>query len=126
MSKHIADTILEQIRCGRGVDGSAGTPCLMAWGARAFRWHPASEEKRHLGALSFRVSGFLFKGVVQIELAYSDTYRIRLLKQYDGDEVKLIEDVYFEDLTTFIDREVEHPADAAEYQRLNEQAVYRL
>ncbi len=128
MSKEVADTILTQILAGRGVDGTPGNACMGAWGTHAVRWHEPSQTDKHLGALSFRVQGFLFKGIVKVELAYNDTYRIRLLTKHDGPEIKLLGDVYFDDLTRIIDREVEHPGvtEEARYQQLISQAAYNI
>lgn len=108
MSQEIANTILTQIRAGAGVDGKAGTICLMAWGARAFRWHRESSDEGYLGALSFIVRGFRFRGYVKVKLMYSDTYTISFSLKRDGKAARdPIEDVYFDQLTEILDDAIE-------------------
>ena len=124
--KELAETILSQILQGRASDGGLGYHCMMAWGAHAYRYHRESKEEKHLGALSFRVNGFLFRGIVQVELTYSDTYRIRLKKRYSESVKQTVEDVYCDELTAQIDQLIEHPGDQGTYEQLCDQALYSL
>lgn len=75
MSNHmqVASTIKEQLRAG-------GVMKVMSWGARD--WTAGEACKEHYGALFFRVSGRKFKGIIEIALMPSDTYRVTLLKPW--------------------------------------------
>lgn len=86
---------------------------LMSWAARDFMgtsWSVHNETV--LGVLRFRVSGAKHKGLVEVALMPSDTYRVTLFKMDkrapNGYKIMdTIEDVYFDVLTEVIDRRVE-------------------
>lgn len=107
-SLHIANVIREQINYGVGVDGSSGMICSMAWGANRFTGC-GEETEEHQGWLSFQVRGRKFKGAVKIKLLWNDTYRVEFWKvrRPSIKMVHAVEDVYFDQLTSLIDRYVE-------------------
>lgn len=105
MTNHIevAKIIKDQLRHG-------GLMKVMSWGARD--WTAAPACKDHSGGLFFRVSGAKFKGIIEIVLMPSDTYRVTLLKPWKSAPkgfkvVDTIEDIYWDVLTDVIDRRVE-------------------
>jgi hypothetical protein len=105
MTNHmqVATIIKDQLRAG-------GLMKVMSWGARD--WTAAPSCTDHLGALFFRVSGRKFKGIIEIALMPSDTYRVTLLKPWKSAPkgfkvVDTIEDVYCDVLTDVIDRRIE-------------------
>lgn len=94
----IATTIRNQILtlCGPMVVGS--------WGANSFT--ALCEGEGVLGGLSFKVNGRLHKGLVKVSLTPADMYRVEFINRRSR-TVKVIEEVFAEDLGHFIDQTVE-------------------
>jgi len=103
----VAQTIKDQLRMTGGIF------VVGSWGAREWLGTPASVHGDViLGALRFRVSGRKFKGIIEIALMPSDTYRVTLFKmdkrQPRGIKiVDIIEDVYWDNLVKIIDEKIE-------------------
>jgi hypothetical protein len=89
----IAKTIYAQLK-------QLGGMKFWCWGATNF---VGSEEER---SLSFKVDGMKFKGYVTIVLNYMDTYDITFTNK-KGDEVKEVNNVYFDGMVDVIDNYVE-------------------
>lgn len=105
---NVANTIRQQIHHGVGVDGSAGSICMMAWGASQFVGC-GEETENNQGWLSFRVQGRKFKGTVKVKLMWNDTYRVEFWKGR-GTKIRVVDsadDVYFDELAPTIDLYVE-------------------
>ena len=109
MTNHmeVAKIIKSQMCAGRDVIK------VMSWGAHAWTATPSSVVRDGVdGALQFRVSGRKFKGIIEIALMPSDTYRVtlfRLLKSAPNG-VKIVgtmDDIYCDVLTDVIDRRIE-------------------
>jgi hypothetical protein len=80
-----------------------GAPIVWSWGARDWQALVAYENFR--GGLRFRVSGALFKGIVEVRLTGADLYDVHLIR---GKSCKQIADgIYFDQLTEVIDHAVE-------------------
>ena len=100
--KMIADTIRQQIRA---IDPWA----LMAYGATNLM--VLNENQMYRGGLSMKVRGQRFKGVLEIQLMYNDTYRVRTYNQ-KLDRVKdEVSDVYCDMLVSVLDDLVENERD---------------
>lgn len=117
-TQQVAETIRQQLLGG-------GRFKVMSWGVRS--WSCGETEKGN-SFLAFRVSGFIFKGIVKIILWGNDTYTIHLVKNEKGVEVikKEVEGVYNEDLTDVVDGLVEKCADDEKYEKQVNKAVYRF
>ena len=92
-SMQIAQTILDQIRY---FDRSA----LMAWGAKNFLAMPESKEYR--GGLRMNVNGLTFKGIVAIELTWTDEYVVSFITK-KGEVQKECKGVYCDNIVPVID-----------------------
>lgn len=90
----IAMTIRQQLYAG-------GVPVVWSWGTH--EWLALPKTKNFDGGLQFRVQGRLYEGLVQVLLAYDDTYTLKFPKtpdvQFTG--------VYFDMLTDLINGIVE-------------------
>lgn len=106
----IANTILSQIRAGRGADNKPGVQLMMCWG---FRQPVALPEMTiaddfYLGGVQFRVSGFKHKGLVRVLLRGDDTYTVQIGFNRKGFRVKEeLEMIYCDQLTEIVDGLVE-------------------
>lgn len=110
MSEHmnIANTILAQLKAGADSYGNRGIHLMMCWGAREFVAMPATKE--HDGALRFRVSGALHKGLVLVKYhRCPDLYTIEIGRVVKGEwrVKKTVERVYCDQLADLIDNCVE-------------------
>ena len=79
----------------------------MTWGANTFFGGGECEASR--GFLQFKVGGMKFKGLVKIKLEWNDTYTVEFWKGR-GTKIRIVDsvsEVYFDNLTTVIDRFVE-------------------
>ena len=105
---NVANTIRDQIAAGVGVDGSKGFVCMMAWGSKNLTGSGEQTEKDR-GFLSFQVKGSKFKGAVKVRLMWDDTYRVEFwtTRRPTFRMKSAIDGVYFDNLTTVIDRFVE-------------------
>lgn len=110
MKEHmiIAETIRDQIRAGYDNHGNPGMRLMMMWGAREYVAMPACAE--HDGALRFRVSGALHKGLVLVKYhRCPDLYTIEIGRVVKGEwrVKKTVERVYCDQLADLIDNCVE-------------------
>ena len=114
----VANTIRQQLYGG-------GMSKVMSWGARG--WACGETEKGN-SFLAFRVSGFIFKGIVKVILWGNDTYTIQLVKREKGVDVvkKEIAGIYNDDLTDVIDGMVEKAGSQEEYEKKVQKAVYKF
>ncbi len=96
--------IFQQIISGQGADGSSGQACWLSWGASELTALEETHEYR--GGICFRTQGFKHKGKVFVWLSWLDTYVLEFLP--DKGEKKVIDDIYFDNLTFAIDRNVEY------------------
>lgn len=103
---NVPEEILNQIR-------TLGRVEMMCWGSHAFK---AISDKMltqdfgpHLGALSFKVQGMLFKGDVAVVLKLDDTYTVHFgtLRKGRFNSKQSFSDVYFDNLVGIIDSTVE-------------------
>lgn len=80
------------------------TPAVWSWGARD--WQALSAYSGGIrGGLRFRVSGQLFKGIVEVRLTGADLYDVHLIR---GKTVKVLaEGLFFDQLNEAIDYAVE-------------------
>lgn len=93
----IARTISDQIRAGVTHDGISGSRAILCWGSRQFT---------NIGnGLAFRVSGMMFKGIVEVKLNSHDLYDIHFIKAGKLKEASL--GVFCDQLTAIIDNFVE-------------------
>lgn len=93
----IARTISDQIRAGITTDGISGNRAMLCWGAR---------QLTNIGdGLAFRVSGFNFKGIVEIILNNNDLYDVKFIKA--GKLKHSYHDVYCDCLTNMLDNYIE-------------------
>jgi hypothetical protein len=93
--ERVADIILGQIR-------ATDRMALFAWGTSKYIAYPSTDT--HNGALSFEARNnpnFREKVIVKVELAYNDTYTIRLFKY--NKEIITKSDVYCDQLVEVID-----------------------
>lgn len=107
--------IMQQIMAGFGADGSSGKACWMSWGAQDPK--ALEETSQYRGGLVFRTQGFKHKGKVFVWLSWLDTYVIEFLP--DKGEKTVIQDIYYDNLTFAIDRNVEY---TSSYEKDVEQA----
>lgn len=92
-----ARIISNQLRAGRTQDGTNGTIAMGSWGSR---------QLTNLGdGLAFRVSGMMFKGIVEIRLNSQDLYDVKFIKAGKLKEESL--GIYCDNLTNLIDVKVE-------------------
>lgn len=92
-----ARIISNQLRAGRTQDGTNGTIAMGSWGSR---------QLTNLGdGLAFRVSGMMFKGIVEVKLNSHDLYDIHFIKAGKLKEASL--GVFCDQLTAIIDNFVE-------------------
>ena len=119
-TKQVAETILSQLKYGR-----ERVIKVMSWGARQWTCGETAEGNSFL---AFRVSGFVFKGIVKVILWGDDTYTVQLIKNEKGAEVIKHEQkgVYNEDLTDIIDGLVEKKGTQEEYEKKVRSATYNL
>lgn len=92
-SIQIAKTILDQIKY---FDRSA----LLAWGAKNFLAMP--ESKEYSGGLRMTVNGLTFKGIVIIELTWTDEYVVSFINN-NGELLKQDKGVFCDNLVQVID-----------------------
>lgn len=90
----------------------------MSWGAAKFIRIPDKQYKNESVGLVFNVSGFLFKGLVLITLAWDDTYSVRFFEKTptsDTTERTDLEEhnVYCDELASRIDFVVETKTEKA-------------
>jgi len=100
----LAKIIMQQIMSGSGADGSSGKSCWMSWGSHDTQ--ALEETSEYRGGLVFRTQGFKHKGKVFVWLSWMDTYVLEFLP--DSGDKTVIRDVYFDNLTFAIDRNVEY------------------
>lgn len=103
-----AQIILEQLQ-------TLGRTIVWSWGAHAYKsineTQMVEDFGSHLGALSFKVQGRLFRGDIAIVLKGDDTYTIHVghLKKGRFNTIKKFEGVYFDQMLEIIDENVETP-----------------
>jgi hypothetical protein len=85
---------------------------VFSWGANS--WTTVKD------GLSFKVSGFKFKGEIRILLTPYNTYQVQFIKAKKVEQEYF--DVYFNELTNIIDVHVEFTGE--NYKRDVEQAIY--
>ena len=119
-TRQVAQTIQQQLYAG-------GKMKVWSWGVRGWS---AGETAVGNSFLAFRVSGFVFKGIVKVILWGNDTYTIQLIKNEKGVEVikKEVEGIYADDLTDVVDGMVEKAPNVSdvEYEKKVKKATYRL
>ena len=100
MSEHmqVAQTIKEQLYVG-------GLMKVGSWGTHQFI--ALTPTKHYTGGLRFKVSGRLFRGLVQVLLMPNDTYTVELIQRRTYEVKERREDIYCDMLTEVIDRLVE-------------------
>lgn len=106
MSKQLAVTIINQIKCGATESNPpiSGVHAMMCWGLQ--KTMIVKEDADSLGGVIFAVSGFHHKGLVKITLAFNDTYSVEFLT-FKRKLVKSFYGVYCDQLTAIIDSFVE-------------------
>jgi hypothetical protein len=118
-----ANTIRRQLHSG-------GQAKVWSWGAHAWRYGVTGESETEYPYpfLRFRVRGFKLKGIVQITYdTGSDTYYAEFFKGNSKVAYKKIENLYCDDLTDVIDREVETDNDQSkEYAQKVKTATYNI
>ena len=97
--------ILEQIFMGKGAEGTEGKFCWMSWGAENVDNLMQTENQR--GGISFTVSGFKHKGIVQIALTWMDEYKLRF-PQADGKELIEVDHILAPNLCLALDQQIEY------------------
>jgi len=100
----LKNTIIQQIREGRGADGKQGMICWDSWGAEFMQCLDETHENR--GGIAFRTIGFKHKGIVFVWLTWSDTYTLEF--KPDSGEKTVLQDILCWDLTEVIDSAVEY------------------
>jgi len=80
-------------------------PIMMSWGARDF----AFDGDKYL---RFKVNGYLLKGFVYVTLNFADLYKVYFTNGRH-EIVEIADDVFFEDLSSTIDKAVETKDDYA-------------
>lgn len=119
-TRQIAETIQQQLFAG-------GKMTVWSWGVRGWS---AGETAVGNSFLAFRVSGFIFKGIVKVILWGDDTYTVQLIKNKKGVEVieKEVAGIYCDELTDVVDGMVEKAPNKSEtdYENKVKKATYRL
>jgi len=119
-TKQVAETIQQQLYAG-------GKMVVWSWGVRGWS---AGETAVGNSFLAFRVSGFIFKGIVKVILFGNDTYTVQLIKNKKGVEVieKEVEGIYADNITEVIDGMVEKAPNESEanYENKVKKATYNL
>jgi hypothetical protein len=97
-TRQIAQTIKEQLYYNNIM-------VVGSWAAR--NWVALDTTKQYVGGLRFRVSGRLFKGIVQVLLLRDDTYTVELISTRSYEVKERRDGIYYDTLTDTIDALVE-------------------
>jgi len=106
----IANIILNQIKLGHSEDGKIGSQCILDWNLLEPVALPSglnAEDDHVLGGLTFKVSGKLHSGCVNIELIADDSYTVRLF-DINNVNIKVLTMIFFSNLTEVLDSNIDN------------------